>query len=121
MLDFLTIYPRQVSKGVFEIYHDFLAQDTEDLMIRGKDFYAIWIEERGLWSTKESDAVKLIDKELTKYVKEHPEYKGCMLSLSTITHSGDQKRTPSRRSRRTGWGRNQRSSRKYASPRLAGG
>lgn len=88
MLDFLTIYPRQVSKGVVEIYPDFLAQDTEDLMIRGKDFYAIWIEERGLWSTKESDAVKLIDKELTKYVKEHPEYKGCKVCYLRHSSTG---------------------------------
>lgn len=40
-------------------------------MIRGGDFYAIWIEERGLWSTDEQDALQLIDAELDKYAKEH--------------------------------------------------
>ena len=40
-------------------------------MIRGGDFYAIWVEERGLWSTDEDDVVKLIDRELDKYAKEN--------------------------------------------------
>ena len=42
-------------------------------MIRGGDFYAIWMEERGLWSTDEQDALQLIDKELDAYAKENKE------------------------------------------------
>ena len=40
-------------------------------MIRGGDFYAIWIEEQGLWSTDENDALQLIDKELDEYVEKN--------------------------------------------------
>ena len=40
-------------------------------MIRGGDFYAIWIEELGLWSTKEQDALQLIDRELDKYAEDN--------------------------------------------------
>lgn len=40
-------------------------------MIRGSDFYAVWLEERGLWSTDEQDALQLIDRELDLYVQEH--------------------------------------------------
>lgn len=40
-------------------------------MIRGGDFYAIWVEERGLWSTDEQDAVDLIDRELDHYAEEN--------------------------------------------------
>lgn len=40
-------------------------------MIRGGDFYAIWIEELGLWSTNEQDALALIDRELDAYAKEY--------------------------------------------------
>ena len=40
-------------------------------MIRGGDFYAIWLEELGLWSTDEQDALQLIDKELDKYAEEN--------------------------------------------------
>ena len=39
-------------------------------MIRGGDFYAIWIENIGLWSTEEQDALALIDRELANYEKE---------------------------------------------------
>lgn len=40
-------------------------------MVRGGDFYAIWIEEKGLWSTDEEDAIQLIDRELDIYAKEN--------------------------------------------------
>ena len=36
-------------------------------MIRGGDFYAVWVEERGLWSTDEEDVVRLVDSELKEY------------------------------------------------------
>lgn len=40
-------------------------------MIRGGDFYAVWIEDLGLWSTDEQDALQLIDDELRKYYEKH--------------------------------------------------
>lgn len=40
-------------------------------MIRGGDFYAIWIAETGLWSTSEQDAIDLIDRETERVMKEH--------------------------------------------------
>ena len=40
-------------------------------MIRGGDFYAIWREDLGLWSTDEQDAVDLIDRELDRYAEEN--------------------------------------------------
>ena len=40
-------------------------------MIRGRDFYAIWVADKGLWSTDEQDAVRLIDLELDDYVKKN--------------------------------------------------
>ena len=47
MLDFLMISTRSTKKGV-EVYPKFIIKKSTDLMIRGGDFYAIWIEERGL-------------------------------------------------------------------------
>lgn len=67
MLDFLMISTRSSKRGVIEIYPKFIIKKSEDLMIRGGDFYAIWIEEKGLWSTDEEDAIKLIDHELDDY------------------------------------------------------
>ena len=70
MLDFLMIAERETKTGV-EIYPKFKIIPSSDLMIRGGDFYAIWIERLGQWSLKEQDALDLIDDELRKYMKEH--------------------------------------------------
>lgn len=71
MLDFLMIATRMSKGGVIEIYPKFVIKKSSDLMIRGQDFYAIWIEERGLWSTDKQDAIQLIDRELDKYAEEN--------------------------------------------------
>ena len=71
MIDFLMISTRSTKRGVIEIYPKFVIRKSSDLMIRGGDFYAIWIEERGLWSTDEQDALQLIDRELDRYAKEN--------------------------------------------------
>ena len=71
MLDFLMISTRSGKRGVIEIYPKFIIKKPNDLMIRGGDFYAIWIEDRGLWSTDEQDAVQLIDRELDRYAEEN--------------------------------------------------
>ena len=57
--------------GPLEVYPKFILKKSEDLMIRGGDFYAIWDEERGLWSTDEQDAIRLIDNEVKKYVEDN--------------------------------------------------
>lgn len=71
MIDFLMISTRSTKRGVIEIYPKFIIKKSSDLMIRGGDFYAIWIEEFGLWSTDEHDALQLIDRELDKYAEEN--------------------------------------------------
>ena len=69
MIDFLMISTRKTKRDGIEIYPKFIIKKSSDLMIRGGDFYAIWIEERGLWSTDEQDALQLIDRELDEYAK----------------------------------------------------
>lgn len=76
MIDFMTISTRTTKSGGIEIYPKFIIKRSTDLMIRGGDFYAVWLEERGMWSTDEQDALDLIDKELDKYVKEYQEKYG---------------------------------------------
>ena len=72
MFDFLLISTRATNKGVIQIYPRFkLYPKSHDLMIRGGDFYAVWIEELGLWSTDERDAFRMIDKELDRYAEEN--------------------------------------------------
>ena len=71
MLDFLLISVKMTRNGV-EVYPKFrLYPKSKDLMIRGGDFYAVWVEELGLWSTNEDDALKLIDREMDKWKEEN--------------------------------------------------
>ena len=79
MVDFLIISIRSNKSGV-EIYPKFrLYPKSQDLMIRGGDFYAVWREDIGLWSTNEDDALAIIDNELMKkteeYKAKHPDTK----------------------------------------------
>lgn len=73
MLDFLKISTRTPKKDLIEIYPSFQILKSSDLMIRGSDFYAIWVESRGLWSTDEQDAIDMIDRALDVYANEHRE------------------------------------------------
>lgn len=71
MLDFVMVCHRFTKNGV-EVFPEFIIKSShKDLMVRGGDFYAIWDEERGLWSTDEGDAIRLIDKKMDEYAKEH--------------------------------------------------
>lgn len=68
----MRVSTRQTKNGLTEVYPTFIIRSpSQHLMIRGGDFYAIWVEEKGLWSTSEQDAVDLIDRELDAYVKEN--------------------------------------------------
>ena len=68
-MDFYQIKERILKKGVVEIYPDFRVCRSGDLMVRGKSFYAIWDEEKQMWSTDEYDVQRLVDKELSDYKK----------------------------------------------------
>ena len=67
-MDFYRIVERSAKNGVIEIYPDFQVCRSQDLMIRGKSFYAIWDEDRGFWSTDEYDVQRLVDKDLRAYI-----------------------------------------------------
>jgi hypothetical protein len=69
MIDFMTIATRQTKNGT-EVFPIFKMKKSSDLMIRGGDFYAIWVEDRGLWSTDEQDAIDLIDRELDRVAED---------------------------------------------------
>ncbi|MBQ2153020.1 MAG: hypothetical protein II440_06190, partial [Clostridia bacterium] len=71
MLDFFMICTRSTKQGVVEVYPKFIIKKSQDLMIRGGDFYAVWLEESKLWSTDEQDAIQLIDRELDRFAEEN--------------------------------------------------
>ena len=51
-IDFLNVAKEiDEKKRAIVVFPIFLVGESKDLMIRGGDFYAIWIEEKQLWST----------------------------------------------------------------------
>ena len=59
--------PPQKKGQAAEVYPKFITKQSKDLMIRGGDFYAIWDERNGRWSTSWDDVIDLIDEELERY------------------------------------------------------
>ena len=82
MLDFLKVSTSSTKSGGIEIAPKFIIKRSEDLMIRGGDFYAVWDETANRWSTDEQDALRMIDSELeayeSAYLVKHPDKEGCI-------------------------------------------
>lgn len=64
-MDFFQISTREIergpNKGQISVYPDFVVGRSTDLMVRGRAFYAIWDEDKGLWSKDEYDVQRLVD------------------------------------------------------------
>ena len=73
MVDFVKISTRPGKRGTTEVYPRLRIMNSKDLMIRGGDFYANWLEDRGLWSTNEMDVVDLIDDAIEEFYNNHRE------------------------------------------------
>lgn len=72
MLDFMTVATKTLSKsGITEVFPKFIMKKSNDLMVRGKDFYAIWDSEQQMWSTDEDDVIRLVDAEIEKYITQN--------------------------------------------------
>lgn len=71
MLDFLMISTRPGKRGTVEIYPRFIIKKSTDLMIRGGDFYAFWLDGENRWTTDEQDVIDAIDGELDKFYEEN--------------------------------------------------
>jgi energy-coupling factor transporter ATP-binding protein EcfA2 len=69
-LDFYTIVTIEKKDGTLQIRPDWKVGRSEDLMTRGGSFYAVWDEERGLWSKDIYDVARLVDADLIRYAKE---------------------------------------------------
>lgn len=71
MLDFMTISTRKGKNSNYEVSPKFIIKTSKDLMIRGRDFYAIWDDAAKMWSTDEQDVIRLVDNELRAYYEEN--------------------------------------------------
>jgi energy-coupling factor transporter ATP-binding protein EcfA2 len=66
MLDFYNIVVVAKKDGTFQLRPDWIVGRSDDLMVRGKGFYAIWDEARGIWSTDIYDVQRLVDEDLER-------------------------------------------------------
>lgn len=69
-MDFVQICTKNTKDGL-EIYPDFIVGRSRDLMVRARSFYAVWAEDRGLWSTDEYDIQHLVDYLLKQKANEY--------------------------------------------------
>ena len=88
MLDFMIVSQNEMiryKKKIVEVSPTFLIKNnSKDLMIRGGDFYAVWNEETGLWSTDEGDAIQIIDRLVQQETeKVQKEYAGSETIIQT--------------------------------------
>lgn len=83
-MDFYQFRTRQTRNGTTELYPGFTVGRSTDLMVRGGNFYAIWDEEAGLWSTDEYDVARLVDNELYAYAKASEEKSGLPLVVKDL-------------------------------------
>jgi energy-coupling factor transporter ATP-binding protein EcfA2 len=65
-VDFYQIRVHEPKEGPLELYPDFVVGRSEDLMVQGRTFYAIWDQEKGLWSRDEYDVQRLVDEDLNR-------------------------------------------------------
>ena len=88
-MDFFRIAEHSAKNGTVEIYPDFIVGHHNDIMIRGKSFYAIFDKQRGLWSTDEADVQRIVDAELFERYEEsskrHPDDNVVVKSMSSYS------------------------------------
>lgn len=83
-MDFYTISQKELKNGVLQLYPDFVVGRSKDLMVRGQSFYAVWDEERGLWSTDEYDVQRLVDEDLRRFADAHPKENYQVMNLKSF-------------------------------------
>ena len=74
-MDFYLIATKRSKDMTIEVYPKFIVNRTNDLMIRGGDFYAVWNEQEQLWSTDENVLLNLIDNDVKQYANKLQEEK----------------------------------------------
>ncbi|MBP5594985.1 MAG: hypothetical protein J6Y02_06360 [Pseudobutyrivibrio sp.] len=73
-MDFYKIKTKEIGSKknpIVEIYPDFQTFRIKDLMVRSKEFYAIWDEELGRWSQDQDEVIRMVDNDLHNYYENH--------------------------------------------------
>jgi hypothetical protein len=68
-MDFYKLRTKRTKEGVL-VYPDFIVQSSKDLLVKGRAFYAVWDEDRGLWSRDEMDVARIVDNDILRVADE---------------------------------------------------
>lgn len=68
-MDFYQLKTKRTKEGLY-VYPDFVVQNSRDLLVKGRAFYAVWDEDKGLWSRDEMDVARMVDADLRKKADE---------------------------------------------------
>jgi Family of unknown function (DUF5906) len=87
-VDFYRVVVNEKKDGTLQIRPDWIVGKSKDLMTRNGSFYAIWDEERGLWSKDIYDVQRLVDEELERYAQEQKDLTGVIYKVSKLENNG---------------------------------
>ena len=73
-IDFFKI-EKITKKDTTYLEPDFNYNKPKDLMVRGKSFYAVWDDDRKIWSTDEFDVQRIVDAEMDAFAARNPDIK----------------------------------------------
>lgn len=73
------------------VYPSFRVGYSDDLMIRGGSFYAIWDEETGFWSTDLQRVIDIVDTRLIEYASELGQSTGEAVACQTLSGYDNQR------------------------------
>ena len=83
-MDFLKIKTQAMKKNKILLYPEFVIKASSDILVQGKKFFAIWDEEKSIWSRDEFRAIDLIDKELANQQKKMSEESDANIEVSWV-------------------------------------
>lgn len=73
-MDFYQIQMTSTRKGEWIIRPIFQMKRSKDMMVRANSFYAIWNDEKKIWSTDEFTLIDLIDQDLENFARREREH-----------------------------------------------
>ena len=77
-LDFCEIRTKPLKANQVKVYPEFIVnEESEDLMIRGSNFYAIWDKDKKRWNKNKRCVQRLVDRlvdEQYNLLKNDPQY-----------------------------------------------
>lgn len=88
-MDFFRVGVKEQKDEPSALYPDFIVGRSQDLMVRGRSFYAIYDEKKGLWSTDEYDVQRLIDEYLDEYAQRLQERTGEQYTIKYLRTFGN--------------------------------